>query len=92
MLAARPAWPPGTRHGYHAVSLGWYESELIRRVDPAGRTLGRFFADEIAGPLGLDIYIGLPEVVDRDRVAHVYDWHPSRCCAPEHPESARHWR
>ena len=75
MLAAEsPAWPPGTRHGYHAVSLGWYESELIRRVDPAGRTLGRFFADEIAGPLGLDVYIGLPQVMDRDRVAHVYGW------------------
>ena len=77
MLAAQsPAWPPGTRHGYHAVSLGWYESELIRRVDPAGRTLGRFFADEIAGPLGLDVYIGLPQVMDRDRVAHVYGWNP----------------
>ena len=44
-----PAWPPGTRHGYHAVTLGWYESELIRRVDPQKRTLGRFFAEEIAG-------------------------------------------
>ena len=77
MLAAQsPAWPPGTRHGYHAVSLGWYESELIRRVDPAGRTLGHFFADEIAGPLGLDVYIGLPQVMDRDRVAHVYGWNP----------------
>ena len=56
MLAAqKPAWPPGTRHGYHAITLGWYESELIRRTDPAGRTLGRFLADEVAGPLGLDL-------------------------------------
>ena len=39
----RPAWPPGKRHGYHGVSLGWYEGELMRRVDPEGRTLGRFF-------------------------------------------------
>jgi CubicO group peptidase (beta-lactamase class C family) len=38
----RPAWPPGKRHGYHGVSLGWYEGELMRRVDPQGRTLGRF--------------------------------------------------
>lgn len=66
-----PAWPPGTRHGYHAVTLGWYASELIRQVDPQRRTLGRFFADEIAGPLGLDLFIGLPEAVDRNRVAHL---------------------
>ncbi|MGE2718239.1 serine hydrolase domain-containing protein [Mycolicibacterium celeriflavum] len=66
-----PAWPPGTRHGYHAVTLGLYESALIRQVDPAGRTLGRFFADEIAAPLGLDLFIGLPESVDRERVARL---------------------
>lgn len=75
MLAAqKPAWPPGTRHGYHAITLGWYKSELIRRTDPAGRTLGRFFAEEIAGPLGLDLHIGLPDSVPRDRVAHVHNW------------------
>jgi CubicO group peptidase (beta-lactamase class C family) len=77
-----PAWPPGTRHGYHAVTLGWYQSELIRHVDPQRRTLGRYFADEIAGPLDLDFYIGLPASVDRSRVAllHAFDrsefmWH-----------------
>jgi CubicO group peptidase (beta-lactamase class C family) len=74
-LAAQvPAWTPGTRHGYHVVTLGWYEAELIRRTDPMGRTLGRFFADEIATPLGLDFYIGLPTSVNRDRVAHVHAW------------------
>ena len=66
-----PAWPPGTRHGYHAVTLGWYESELIRRADPQGRTIGRFFADEIAGPLDVDFYIGLPTSVDRNRMARL---------------------
>jgi CubicO group peptidase (beta-lactamase class C family) len=66
-----PAWAPGTRHGYHAVTLGWYESELIRQADPQGRTVGRFFADEIAGPLELDFYIGLPKAVDRNRVARL---------------------
>ena len=66
-----PAWPPGTRQGYHAVTLGWYESELIRHVDPQGRTLGRYFAEEIAAPLDLDFYIGLPASVDRNRVAHL---------------------
>ena len=61
----RPLWPPGTRHGYHGVSLGWYEGELIRRVDPERRTLGRFFAEEIAAPLGLDVHFGVPDDVAR---------------------------
>ena len=50
-----PAWVPGTRHGYHAVTLGWFQSELLRRVDPERRSLGVYFRDEIAQPLGLDI-------------------------------------
>lgn len=74
LAAQRPVWAPGTRHGYHAVTLGWYESELIRRTDPAGRTLGRFLADEIARPLGLDLHIGLPSSVSRDRVALLHQW------------------
>ena len=41
----RPAWDPGTRQGYHAISLGFYESELLRRIDPQHRSLGRFFQD-----------------------------------------------
>jgi CubicO group peptidase (beta-lactamase class C family) len=75
MLAAQaPAWAPGTRHGYHPWGVGPYLSELIRRTDPAGRTLGKFFAEEVAEPLGLDFYIGLPKSVDRDRVAHLHGW------------------
>lgn len=74
LAAQTPAWRPGTRHGYHAITLGWYESELIRRTDPAGRTLGRFLADEIVTPSGLDLHIGLPDSVDRTRVAHVHNW------------------
>ncbi|CAN5650538.1 serine hydrolase domain-containing protein [soil metagenome] len=70
----KPAWRPGTRHGYHAITIGWYESELIRRTDPKGRTLGRYLAEEIAGPLGLEMYIGLPASVDPARVAHVHNW------------------
>ncbi|OBI42930.1 EstA family serine hydrolase [Mycobacterium kyorinense] len=77
LAAQAPVWPPGTRHGYHAITLGWYESELIRHADPAGRTLGRFFADEISTPLGLDLHIGLPASVDRDRVAHLHGWRRS---------------
>jgi CubicO group peptidase (beta-lactamase class C family) len=74
LAAQAPAWPPGTRHGYHALTLGWYESELIRHTDPAGRTLGQFFADEIAAPLGLDLHIGLPASVNRDLIAHLHGW------------------
>jgi CubicO group peptidase (beta-lactamase class C family) len=73
----KAAWEPGTKHGYHAISLGWYEGELIRRVDPAHRSLGRFFADEIAGPLGGDFYIGLPDSVERDRVATLHGYKPA---------------
>jgi CubicO group peptidase (beta-lactamase class C family) len=72
IAAQAPLWPPGTRHGYHAVTLGWYESELIRHADPQGRTLGRYFAEEIAAPLDLDFYIGLPASVDRNRVALIH--------------------
>jgi len=67
----RPLWEPGTRHGYHGVSLGWYEGELLRRVDPDGRTLGRFLAEEIAAPLELDFHIGLPPDFPRERLARI---------------------
>ena len=65
----KPAWPPGTRHGYHTMTLGLYMQELIRRVDPAHRTLGRFFHEEIAAPLGLEFYIGLPREIPGERLA-----------------------
>jgi CubicO group peptidase (beta-lactamase class C family) len=67
----RPAWEPGTRQGYHALSLGWYEGELIRRVDPEHRSLGRFFAEEVAEPLGLEFYFGLPSGIPAARVASI---------------------
>ena len=54
----KPAWPPGTRHGYHAMTIGLYLQELIRRADPAHRTLGRFFQEEIARPLQIEFDIG----------------------------------
>lgn len=59
LAAQAPLWEPGTQHGYHLRSYGWLLGELVRRVD--GRTVGRFLADEIARPLGLDLWIGLPE-------------------------------
>src|ERR1051326_4672232 len=67
----KPAWPPGTRHGYHTMSLGLYMQELIRHVDPEHRTLGRFFHEEIAVPLGLELYIGLPPAIPDERLATV---------------------
>lgn len=54
----RPWWTPGTRHGYHAVVFGYILSGLVRAV--TGRTVGRYFAEEIAAPLGLDLHLGLP--------------------------------
>jgi len=65
----KPAWEPGTRQAYHAISLGFYESELLRRVDPRHRSLGQFFQDEIATPLGLDVYIRVPEGIPNARLA-----------------------
>ena len=67
----KPAWEPGTRQGYHAITLGFYENELLRRVDPQHRTIGRFFQQEIATPLGLDLYIRLPDDIPNGRLAPI---------------------
>jgi CubicO group peptidase (beta-lactamase class C family) len=63
-----PNWEPGTAHGYHAVTFGWLVGEVVRRI--SGRSLGALFRDEIAGPLGLDFWIGLPAELD-PRVARI---------------------
>jgi CubicO group peptidase (beta-lactamase class C family) len=65
----KPAWEPGTRQAYHAITLGFYEGELLRRVDPRHRSLGQFFQDEIASVLGEDVYIRLPESIPDSRLA-----------------------
>ena len=67
----KPAWPPGTRHGYHTLTIGLYMQELVRRVDPAKRSLGRVFHEEIAVPLGLEFYIGLPREIPDQRLAQL---------------------
>jgi CubicO group peptidase (beta-lactamase class C family) len=64
----RPEWEPGTREGYHAVTLGLYENELVRRTDPKHRSIGRFFAEEVAAPLGIEFYVGLPNDVPLSRI------------------------
>ncbi|CAF3602088.1 unnamed protein product [Rotaria socialis] len=66
-----PLWPPGTAHGYHTVTYGWLAGELVRRVDPKGRTLGEFIRDEIAKPLNIEFYIGLPPE-EEHRVSPLY--------------------
>jgi CubicO group peptidase (beta-lactamase class C family) len=67
----KPAWEPGARQAYHGITLGFYESELLRRIDPEHRSLGRFFQDEIATPLGLDVYIRLAEEIPDSRLATI---------------------
>jgi CubicO group peptidase (beta-lactamase class C family) len=68
-------WEPGTRCGYHMLTIGWTVGELVRRV--SGKSLGAFFRDEIAEPLKLDFWIGLPEEFE-DRVARFVPHVPSR--------------
>ena len=69
MERQRPEWEPGAWQAYHAISLGFYEGELIRRVDPRHRTLGQVFADEVATPLGEEFYIRLPASMPDSRLA-----------------------
>ncbi|HXV64789.1 MAG TPA: serine hydrolase domain-containing protein, partial [Vicinamibacteria bacterium] len=69
MARHKPAWEPGTRQAYHGLTLGFYEGELMRRLDPRHRTLGQFFQDEIASRLGEDFYIRLPENIPNARLA-----------------------
>ena len=62
LAAEQPFWPPGTRNGYHGLTFGWTVGELVRRI--SGKSLGQFFQDEIAQPLGIDFWIGLPEEIE----------------------------
>ncbi len=58
LAESTPLWEPGTQHGYHAVTYGWLIGEVVRRV--SGMSLGEYFRREVADPLGLDFWIGLP--------------------------------
>jgi CubicO group peptidase (beta-lactamase class C family) len=80
----RPRWEPGTRQGYHAITLGLYQNELFRRIDPRGRTIGRFLREEVNPLLGADLLIGLPSEVPESRIAATWDFHPLR--------AVLHWR
>jgi CubicO group peptidase (beta-lactamase class C family) len=69
--AQAPIWEPGTAHGYHATTFGWLVGEVVRRI--SGKSVGTFFAEEIAGPLGLEFWIGLPDE-QQSRVAPLVTW------------------
>lgn len=75
-----PFWQPGAKNGYHMISFGWLVGELVRRV--SGQSLGAFFRREVAEPLGLDFWIGLPADSEA-RVAKVIRFIPG----PETPKS-----
>ncbi len=82
-LASAPsAWVSGSKHGYHGVTFGWLIGELVRRV--SGKSLGTFFREEVARPLGLESDIGTP-LERQSTVAQVIEWTRSSS-TPEHPD------
>jgi CubicO group peptidase (beta-lactamase class C family) len=74
-----PWWQPGTKHGYHALTIGWLVGEVIRRI--TGKGLGKYFREEIAEPLRLDCHIGLDAAND----SRVSDLLPSPPPGPDEP-------
>ena len=58
LAAQTPHWEPGTAHGYHPLTWGWLVGEVVRRV--SGRSVGTMVAEELAAPLALDLWVGLP--------------------------------
>lgn len=71
LAEAKALWEPGKYQGYQAGTVGFYMGELVRRIDKKGRSLGKFFYEEIAQPLKLEFYIGLPENISDDKVANI---------------------
>jgi CubicO group peptidase (beta-lactamase class C family) len=83
MLAKQePFWRPGTMHGYQAFTFGWLVGEIVRRV--SGKSVGTFFREEVAEPLGIDFWIGLPEVHE-PRVAPIIPADPPSMDGPISP-------
>ena len=68
LAAQEPWWEPGSAHGYHAVTFGWLVGEIVRRV--TGKSLGTYFRESIAAPLGMDFHIGLADA-EHHRVAEM---------------------
>ena len=81
LAAQSPWWEPGSQHGYHAFTFSWLVGEVVRRI--SGKSLGRFFRDEVAGPLGLDAHIGCGPDLD----ARIADLLPAPPPPPPPPET-----
>jgi CubicO group peptidase (beta-lactamase class C family) len=75
LAETEPWWEPGTRHGYHAFTFGHLVGEVIRRL--SGKSVGQFFRTEVAGPLGADFFIGVPEAADARAAETLPDPPPS---------------
>jgi CubicO group peptidase (beta-lactamase class C family) len=80
-----PVWEPGTAHGYHATTYGWLVGEVVRRI--SGKSLGTFFHDELAVPLDLEFWIGLPEA-QQARVAPLIQWGDGTFAVPADADPA----
>ncbi|OHE64031.1 MAG: hypothetical protein A2413_00760 [Treponema sp. RIFOXYC1_FULL_61_9] len=72
-----PMWTPGDYHGYHAGTIGFAMQVLVNRLDPKHRSINRYLQEEIAGPLGADFTIGLPEGYDVSRKATLKPFSPA---------------
>lgn len=79
LASMAPLFDPGSTHGYHAITFGWLAGELVRRV--TGRSVGQFVHEEMAEPLGAEMYIGIPDEL-QSRVAHIMA-HPIPSFPPE---------
>src|ERR1700674_866266 len=80
IAAQEPWWEPGTQHGYHAITFGYLVGEVIRRI--TGKTPGTYLREEIAGPLKLDVHIGVDASFD-PRIAEIIGAPPP---PPDHPD------
>jgi len=86
LAAQRPNWEPGSAHGYHAITYGWLAGEVLKRV--SGMSVGKLVAERVARPLGLDLWIGLPDALNA-RVAPQIPSPPPPPDAPADPFVAR---
>lgn len=86
LAAQKPNWEPGTAHGYHAATYGWLAGEVVKRV--SGMSVGELVADRLARPLGLDLWIGLPDALNA-RVAAQIPAPPPPAGTPLDPFTAR---
>jgi CubicO group peptidase (beta-lactamase class C family) len=86
IAAQAPIFPPDSGYAYHSITHGWLTGELVRRI--TGMSPGTYFAREIAGPLGADVWVGLPEEKE-PQVAHLQVSPPAQAAAEAATEAAR---